>query len=157
LHLSEAQSLDLLRIAGETFIPPSVAIEAKRYIPEWHNDQPAWIVVTELVEPNLNEAQTWRQSGILDAGEAEALALARQLHADWFLTDDTAARVMAASLAVEAHGSLGLVLWSAATHLQRDEAEQKLDALVASSLWISAAVVAEARSALNRLFDRPKE
>lgn len=132
-------------------------MEVKRYIPAWHTNQPPWIEITELAEPNLNEAQTWQQSGILDPGEADALALARQLNADWFLTDDTAARVMAASLAVEVHGSLGLLLWSAAAHLQRDEAEQTLDALVASSLWISASVVAEARSALNHLFGRAKE
>ena len=152
MHLSEAESLDLLRLAGQIFVPPSVATEAKRYIPAWHTDQPAWIMIAELVEPNLNEAESWRQSGILDPGEAEALALARQLKADWFLTDDTAARVMATSLGVEVHGSLGLVLWSSAIHLERDEAEKRLDALVASSLWISASVIAEARSALNRLF-----
>ena len=114
IHLSEAQSLDLLQLAGQIFIPLSVAIEAKQYVPTWQTGQPHWIEITELVEPNLNDAQTWQRSGILDPGEADALALARQLHADWFLTDDTAARVMAASLGVETHGSLGLVLWSAA-------------------------------------------
>src|SRR5437660_467052 len=134
------------------FAPPRSAPAASTVFISTFWDPRASFRKNSLVEPNLNEAQTWQQSGILDPGEAEALALARQLQADWFLTDDTAARVMAASLGVEAHGSLGLVLWSAATHLERDEAEQRLDALVASSLWISATVLAEARSALNRLF-----
>lgn len=153
LHLSEAQSLDLLRQAGQVFIPPSVAIETDRYLPAWHTNRPTWITATELLEPNLEEAQAWQQSGLLDRGEAEALALARQLKANWFLTDDTAARVLAESFGVETHGSLGVVLWAAATkHLKRDEAERKLDALTASSLWISAGVIAEAKAALDRLF-----
>jgi predicted nucleic acid-binding protein len=90
--------------------------------------------------------------GLLDAGEAEAMALARQLSAHWFLTDDAAARVLAASLALEVHGSLGIVLWAATIrHLSRGEAESALDRLARSSLWISAGVLAEARAALDRL------
>jgi predicted nucleic acid-binding protein len=52
--------------------------------------------------------------GLLDAGQAEAIALARQLKANWFLTDDTAARVLSASFGLEVHGSLGIVLCAAA-------------------------------------------
>lgn len=153
LHLSEAQSLDLLKQAGQISIPPFVAIEARLYLPAWQANQPSWIATIELLEPNLNEAQIWQQSGLLDRGEAEALALARQLNGNWFLTDDTAARVLAESLGVETHGSLGIVLWAAAAkHLRRDEAEQRVDALAASSLWISAGVIAEAKAALARLF-----
>lgn len=74
LHLSEAQSLDLLKQAGHVFISPSVAIEADRYLPVWHTNRPTWITVTELLEPSLKEAQAWQQSGLLDWGEAEALA-----------------------------------------------------------------------------------
>ena len=153
LHLSEAQSLDLLQQAGEVFIPPFVAIEAHRYLPAWHTSPPSWITIVELLESTLKEAEAWQQVGLLDRGEAEALALARQHQADWFLTDDTAARVLAESLGIETHGSLGLLLWAAATkHLNREESEQKLDALAASSLWISASVIAEARAALDSLF-----
>ena len=153
LHLSEAQSLDLLQPAGQIFIPPFVAVEARRYLPTWQGNQPSWIATIELLEPNLNEAQIWQQSGLLDRGEAEALALGRQLNANWFLTDDTAARVLAESFGVETHGSLGVLLWATtAKHLRRDEAEQRLDALAASSLWISADVIAEAKAALDRLF-----
>jgi predicted nucleic acid-binding protein len=156
LHLSEANSLDLLELAGQIFVPSSVAIEVKRYIPAWNSGLPTWIRIADLIEANLNEAQTWRESGILDLGEADSLALARQLHADWFLTDDTAARVMATSLGVEVHGSLGVLLWSA-RDLEYEEAQQRLNALAASSLWISSSVVAEARLALNRWFGRAKE
>ena len=66
VHLSEAESLDLLRLAGQVHIPSSVAIEAERYLTAWRIGQPAWITITELLEPNLNEAQEWQQSGLLD-------------------------------------------------------------------------------------------
>ena len=89
----------------------------------------------------------------MEAGEAEAIALACQLSAAWFLTDDAAARVFAASLGLEVHGSLGLVLWAAARkHLGHEEAAAALDRLAHSSLWISARVLAEAQAALDRLF-----
>jgi len=75
------------------------------------------------------------QAGLLDRGEAQALALAAQVKADWFLTDDAAARVVASQQGIEVHGSLGVVLWAAATgHLGRGEAEAALKALAGSSL-----------------------
>lgn len=88
----------------------------------------------------------------MDAGEAEAIALARQVQADWFLTDDAAARLFARALGLEVHGSLGIVLWAAAVgHLNRTAAETALNHLARSSLWVSAKVLAEARSALDQL------
>ena len=53
--------------------------------------------------------------GLAAYGEAQAIALARQFGPDWLLTDDASARLLAQSLGLEVHGSLGLVLWSAAT------------------------------------------
>jgi len=89
----------------------------------------------------------------LDAGEAEAIALARQVQADWFLTDDAAARLFAQALGLEVHGSLGIILWAAAVgHLNRAAAEGALNRLAQSALWVSAKVLAEARSALDQLF-----
>jgi predicted nucleic acid-binding protein len=100
-----------------------------------------------------NQAQAWRQADLLDWGEAEALALTRQLTADWFITDDTSARVLAASLGIEVYGSLGIVLWAAATrHLNRADAESALDRLSASTLWLSSRVLKEAKDALDRIF-----
>ena len=56
--------------------------------------------------------------------------LVRQLKADWFVTDDTAARVLATTLGIEVHGSLGILLWAAAAHLDGDEAD------AGSMLWL---------------------
>jgi predicted nucleic acid-binding protein len=153
MHLTQAQSFDLMALIGEIHIPPAVNTEASRHIPPWTTAPPAWINITPLQPTNANQAQAWRQAGLLDWGEAEALALARQLNADWFLTDDTAARVLASSLSIEVHGSLGVVLWAAAAgHLTRSEAETALNGLAASTLWLSARVLKEARDALDRIF-----
>jgi predicted nucleic acid-binding protein len=44
--------------------------------------------------------------GLLDAGEAGAIAPARCHKDNWFITDDAAAPILAASLGLEVHGSL---------------------------------------------------
>jgi predicted nucleic acid-binding protein len=89
---------------------------------------------------------------LLNVGEAEAISLARQLGADWLLTDDAAARLLAQSLGLEVHGSLGVVLWAAAEgHISYLEGEEILNRLAASSLWVSASVILEAKEALRKI------
>ncbi len=108
--------------------------------------------VTQLDTGPALEARSWQQAGFLHYGEAQAIALARQLRADWLLTDDAAARLLAASWGLEVHGSLGLVLWSAAQrHLSHPEAEAALDGLARSSLWVSPSVLLAAKAALNQM------
>jgi predicted nucleic acid-binding protein len=152
LHLTEAQALDLLRHVGEIHIPDAMDAELARHVTDWTLQCPDWISIESLA-PNVgNTAAAWEQAGLLDAGEAAAIALAQQLSADWLLTDDAAARLFAAALGLEVHGSLGIILWSAAQgYLHRADAEACLDRLSQSSLWVSARVLAEARAALARL------
>ena len=134
LHLGEAQALELLARAGEVSMPLAVDLEMLVHQQDWQNQRPAWIVVQPLELPYHTAAAQWQHAGLLHSGEASAVALVRQLHADWFLTDDTAARVFAQSLGLEVHGSLGTILWAAAMgHLQRAEAERALDRLAQSS------------------------
>jgi predicted nucleic acid-binding protein len=156
LHLSEAQALDLLRLTGEVHIPPAVDTEILQHQADWQSQRPDWIIVDVLVAPRREEATAWQQADLLGIGEAEAIALAQQLGADWLLTDDAAARLFAQALGREVHGSLGVVLWSAAAgHLDQPNAEATLDRLARSSLWLSARVLAEAKTALDQLCDRP--
>lgn len=150
LHLAEARALQILSYAGEVHIPKAVEVEMSHLDSTWRT--PRWIKVDSLDASRQGRAQTWHQAGLLDRGEAEAIALAQQIQAAWFLTDDAAARLFAQALGLEVHGSLGLVLWAVATgHLQRREAEEVLDRLAQSSLWISPRVLAEAKAALQRL------
>jgi predicted nucleic acid-binding protein len=151
LHLTEAQTLSLLRFAGELHIPAMVAIELGRQLPTWQT--PEWIMVDNVTGIFGKQAIAWQQAGLLDPGEAEAIALVSQIQADWFLTDDAAARLLAQSLNLEVHGSLGIVLWAAAVgHLSQGEAEQALERLSHSSLWISTRILADARAALTTMF-----
>ena len=153
LHMSEAQVLTLLMQTGEVYIPRAVDLEMEQNDSLWPNARPPRIHVERLGTPYDEEATAWQQAGLLDAGEAEAIALARQVRADWFLTDAAAARLFAQALGLEVHGSLGIVLWAAAVgHLNRTAAEAALNRLAQSSLWVSATVLAEARSALDQLF-----
>ena len=46
----------------------------------------------------------------LDLGEAQAIALALQEKADYFLTDDLDARTVAGVHSIEAHGTVGIIL-----------------------------------------------
>lgn len=119
----------------------------------WIAERPSWIQRLPLDPAHLEDARAWLQAGLLDPGEAQALALAEQIRADWLLTDDAAARTVAKQKGLEVHGSIGIVLWAAATDLlDREEAESALEALSRSSLWISGRVLEEAHSALERIF-----
>ena len=150
LHLSETQALQILSHAGEIHIPKAVEIEMKLLDSKWRT--PSWITVDPLEARRQTQAQAWQQAGLLDLGEAEAIALAHQIQADWLLTDDAAARLFAQALGLEVHGSVGVVLWAAVQgYLRRQQAEDVLDRLAQSSLWISPRVLAEAKAALQQL------
>lgn len=93
--------------------------------------------------------------GLLDRGEADALALARQCGIGWLLTDDAAARFLASSFGFSVRGSLGLVLEAARLHiLTHDEAKTILAALRDSSLWISARIYSEALRLLAEIAEK---
>jgi len=152
LHLGEAGVRELLSSAGNVHIPRAVDLEMQGYEAAWHVHRPAWLHVTQLDSAPALEARSWQQAGLLHYGEAQAIALARQLRAHWLLTDDAAARLLAQSWGLEVHGSLGLVLWAAAKrHLSRPEAEAALDRLAQSSLWVSPSVLLAAKAALEQL------
>ncbi len=152
LHLNEASVLTLLSGTGDIWVPKAVAVQMTQYDPRWNDQRSPWLKIHDLTPSHETEAMAWQKVGLLGTREAEAIALARQINADWLLTDDAAARLFAESLGLEVHGSLGVVLWGAATGgLDRAGAEAALDRLAQSSLWISRKVLAEAKAALNRL------
>ncbi|SPD73270.1 conserved hypothetical protein [uncultured Desulfobacterium sp.] len=152
IHLHEANCLSLLRRTGRLFLPHRVFIEVQSIIPingKW----PDWLKVIRLSQDERNEAAMWQTAGDLHAGEAEALVLARKKEVDWFLTDDSATRLFVSLLGLEVHGSLGIILWSAAhRHLSREKTEEALNRLQQSSLWLSARIYQEARQALDEIY-----
>lgn len=135
LHLTEANALLLLNWTGEISIPRAVDREMTQLRSNWQSERPAWIRVQGLSDSFRVEAENWAQAGLLGQGEAEAVALAKQVNAQWLLTDDAAARLFAQALGLEVHGSLGIVLWAAAIgRLPRADTEATLDRLAQSSL-----------------------
>lgn len=153
LHLTEANALQLLDWTGEVRIPRAVDREMLQINSLWESERPTWVCVQELSDPDRREAHGWVQAGLLGLGEAEAVSLARETNAQWFFTDDAAARLFAQTLGLEVHGSLGIVLWAAAVgRLDRTEADEILDRLAKSSLWVSPKVLSEAKAALDKIF-----
>ena len=151
IHLSEANAIHLLKLAGGILIPPAVAIEFKRNLP--NQKLPDWIQIYELTPRSSSRVTRWVENDDVDHGEAAAIALALQQHSDWLLTDDAQARQFAESLGLEVHGSIGLLLWAVASGLveNREEAHRLLSGLKRSSLWISERVVIAAAKAIDEL------
>ena len=155
LHLHQIGAVQLLPQLGEVWTTPVVAQELQRHAPElcgaaW----PPWLRVAEVSVSAQMQAHQWRQAGLLHAGEAEALAHARELHPDAFLTDDGDAREFARIYGLESRGTLGIVLLAATRGLvSGEEAARLLDQLeVASTLWLSPRVARAAREALQIIF-----
>jgi len=154
LHLHEAGALLLLPLIGKVFLPPLVVAELRAHsLSLWPGAFPEWTKLQTLSPENQQRALQWQRAGLLHGGEAESLALTLEIKPDWFLTDDAAARLMAESLGIEVHGSIGVVLWTAANKLvKKSEAKKLLTGLEQSSLWMSPKVRTQARAALEKLF-----
>ena len=151
LHLSEADAIHLLRPAGNILISPAISTEFKQNAPK--RKLPSWVKIRQLDQSARDRISEWIAKGIVDSGEAEAIGLVLQVKCDWFLTDDAKARQFAESLGLEAHGSVGLLLWAVVMgHIEsRAQAHQLLNGLIRSSLWISERVIREAEKAIEEL------
>jgi len=155
LHLQEAGLLEFLKKAGDIYIPKVVDIELKELYPQWENKRPDWLLVEPLSPNETSQAELLSASDLLDSGEAAAIILSKRLNATWLLTDDTEARIFATLSGIEVHGSLGIVLWSAAVgHLGYGEAKSALDKLSKTSLWISKPILSQAYKALDTIFEK---
>jgi len=152
IHLYEAQCLSLLMHTGHLFLPSRVYSEVQATI-QMKEKWPKWLEIVKLDRNELNEAKRWQSAGGLHDGESEAVVLARQKKADWFLTDDSATRLFVSLLGFEVHGSLGVILWNAAhRNINKQETEEALNRLEKSSLWLSTKIYQEARDALKEIF-----
>ncbi|OYW76400.1 MAG: hypothetical protein B7Z37_08700 [Verrucomicrobia bacterium 12-59-8] len=157
LHLHQAGAVDLIAGMGEIYMTPQVWSELQRHAPSFRlTGVPSWLRFIQPSSGADQQADEWLQAGVLDAGEAEALAHAKEIGADLFLSDDTAARSIGESLGIQVRGSLGVVLYLAATSLlSQNKAIKVLDDLEhQSTLWMSAKVRNAARQALHQIFIR---
>ena len=155
LHLFQAGAADLLAHWGTVHVTPQVWRELNSHAPNFSTQRvPIWLRQCQLSSAAALQAAQWVQARVLDAGEAEALAYAREIQADFFLTDDTAARTLSESLGIKARGSLGVVLFAAASgHLDQTIAGKVMSDLeTRSTLWMSGKVRRSAREALAKIF-----
>ena len=106
LHLKEIEALNLLSIFDFVFIPNEVAEELK---------EKKFMIVRKIKVKSLDTKFKYLSNLLsikFDIGlaEVEAIALAMQEKADYFLTDDLDVRSVANSYNIEVHGTIGTVL-----------------------------------------------
>ena len=110
--VSDTSPLTALLTVGEARLLPELFAEV--VIPEAVRDEllrthallPAWV----RVEPVRNAAEAARLGRLVDTGEAEAIALARELRADRLLIDERRGRKLAAQEGISVIGLLGVIL-----------------------------------------------
>jgi predicted nucleic acid-binding protein len=101
--LLAVEQADLLkRLFGEVVIPNAVETELRRT----HPALPAWL----RVQPLQNSAKANLYARAVDRGEAEAIVLAEELHADHLLIDERKGRRLAQQQGLPVVGLLGVVL-----------------------------------------------
>ena len=158
LHLHQVGAMHLLAHLGSIQVTPTVWSELQRHASSLAiSGLPAWLSLAQPSAAAMLQASQWVNAQVVHAGEAEALAHAREIQADMFLTDDTAARAMGESLGIQVHGSLGVMLFAAASgHLDKAACLQTLDDLeTQSTLWMSGKVKLAARQAVSQIFGSP--
>lgn len=119
IHLAQADSLELLEVVGEVYLPETVLTELERGSTD----------ISELDATSEQVAYDDSAYPHLDAGETAALVLCSARDAV-LLTDDLDARNTAKREGIEVHGSVGVVLY-AYSHgdLTDEEAKRVLRAL----------------------------
>ena len=113
LNLAIIGQLSLLRQQfGEIWIPPAVLEELRV-----GEDLPGSQSVREAIESGWLRVEEVRDQPLvqvlqrdLDKGEAEAIALALQVQAEWTLLDEREGRRVAKSLRMKVTGVLGILL-----------------------------------------------
>lgn len=128
----------LFELFGRVIIPQAVADEisapgAPAKVQQWANELPQWV---EIKETSLIADESLRN---LDAGETEAILLARELLADVLLVDDGQARFVAANLGIPITGTLGILDRAAAENLI--DLAKTLEALQETSFHVSQALI----------------
>ena len=92
----------LVQLFGEVVVPKAVSTELLRH----HPSLPEWLKVLDVHDRDKAD----RYSQTVDLGEAEAIALAEELHADRLLLDERKGRELAKQRGLPVVGLLGVVL-----------------------------------------------
>jgi predicted nucleic acid-binding protein len=130
IHLDELDSLDLLADFPRVLVPQAVWREVELHRPAALLQCPVALERVAVDDALPVDWQVWARALVLHTGEIAALRLAQAHPGSLLLTDDTAARLAARQLNLEAHGTLGILLRSIRRHQRtRDEAMTILQTL----------------------------
>ena len=141
----------MLQNIGKVYIPKKVLLETESYLSVRLETKISFLELFNLSENELSEVQKLMRLNLLQEGEAEVIILARKIQADWFITDDTAARVTAAFMQMEVHGSLGIILWNVSNRKITPEfGIEAMHKIRNTSLWISNKIFMEAINAIQK-------
>src|SRR5258708_4525121 len=104
------QLLLLEKVFNEIIIPDKVYLEIlqlKKFLERLNEfKQAKWII-----RKSISDALAFRKlTATLDEGEAEAIVLAREVHADYLLVDEKKGRKQAAQMGLNTIGLLGVLL-----------------------------------------------
>ena len=109
IHLDQLNSLDLLADFPRVLVPTAVWNEFKHHRPSALVQTPLKL---ECIDPARNISPrllALTQLFSLHHGETEALRVAQEQDVKLILTDDTAARLAAGNLQMNAHGTVGIL------------------------------------------------
>jgi predicted nucleic acid-binding protein len=155
IHLDQLGSLDLLSDFVSVQVPEVVWAEVLKHRPKAlplpFLQRPAVPVAADLETLALCRAFS------LDAGEAACLALLTTKKDFLFLTDDSAARLVAEQMKIEVHGTLGILIRGARKR-KRSPAQviEILENLPSrSTLYISPRLLADVVQKLKREWGIP--
>lgn len=128
----------LVELYGDVVIPQTVlgelrATKSPQLVKSWIGNLPRWVRISTSSSLMLDMVSTE-----LDAGERDAIALAKELRADFVVLDDKAGRSEARRLRLSVTGTLGVL--QAAAQKGLVDLEVSVAALERTSFWLSPGV-----------------
>ena len=147
IHLSEIDLVNVFNIFSQILIPKEVShelIKNKIKIPKF-------FIIKEIKPEHKDKIKIFTNQHDLDIGESEAIVLALQEKADYFLTDDSDARLVAKKYSLEVHGTIGIILRAFREKIiNKNKAIEKVNQLhTNSSIFITSDLIAEVIRALE--------
>ncbi|MEK6480593.1 DUF3368 domain-containing protein [Catalinimonas sp. 4WD22] len=139
-NLIQINELNILTsLYQEVIIPPTVFDELLVLedfdIPVKEKLSESWVRV-QKVNVNIYNKLINKYGGRLDKGEAEAIALAKEISADYLLIDEKAGRVVARDIQLNIIGTIGILLDARKKGLI-NSIKNKMDDLRDIGFWIS--------------------
>ena len=110
IHLDELGSLDLISDFHSLIISKTVQIEIIKHRPKALQYIGAALKIIDMISPPEPLLLVLSKALLLDKGELESLSLMQENNEAFFLTDDSAARLVAEELGYKVHGTIGLIL-----------------------------------------------